>query len=167
MMKWGKLTFGLWCNLGTRPSHYWLADHTIFINSVLLNNLKLIILFTTRLFLIVLNHDLVCLAQPWSGSRPISATVSRQLKLGQPSLICISCCLEYHKAPSLVLCGSPYAPLLWVRLLECILTSNTTFMQTTRSCLFISLTKMQPWLLTNWILVFWMFKNGCHQVCSN
>ena len=34
------------------------------------------------------------------------------IKLGQPSLICMSCCLEYHKALSLVLCCSPYTPLL-------------------------------------------------------
>ena len=45
MMKWGKLTFDLRCNFGTRRSHYWLTDHTIFINSVLLNNLKSAILF--------------------------------------------------------------------------------------------------------------------------
>ena len=46
------------------------------------------------------------------GTRPISATVSKQLKLGQPSLNYMSCCSECHKAQFLVLCCSPYTPLL-------------------------------------------------------
>ena len=67
---------------------------------------------TALVFLIVLSHGLVCVAQSFNDSRPISATNSKQLKLGQPSLNCVSCCSEYHKTRSLVLCCSPYTPLL-------------------------------------------------------
>ena len=53
---------------------------------------------TTLLFLIVSSHGLVY---------PISATDSKQLKLGQPSLNFVSCCFEYHTAQSLGLCCFP------------------------------------------------------------
>ena len=61
------------------------------------------------------DHDtlLKCL-KSWFGvcSSPISVTDFRQLKLGQPSQNCMSCCLEYPKAMSSALCFSVYTPLL-------------------------------------------------------
>ena len=59
-----------------------------------------------------LSHGLVCAAQLLSCSLIISASDSKQLKLGQPSLNCFSCYLEFHRSQSLVLCCSLYTPLL-------------------------------------------------------
>ena len=42
----------------------------------------------------------------------------QEIKIGQPSHNCMSCCLEYHKALSLALCFSLYTPLLSVRLFK-------------------------------------------------
>ena len=56
-------------------------------------------------------HSLVCsTALKWFFS--ISATDSNQLKLGQPSQNCMSCCFQCHKVLSLALCFSLYTPLL-------------------------------------------------------
>ena len=52
------------------------------------------------------NDTLLKCLKSWFGvcSSPISATDFRQLKLGQPSQNCMSCCLEYPKVMSSALC---------------------------------------------------------------
>ena len=122
---------------------------------------------TMILFWTFLSPGLVCVAWPWNGSLPISATDSKQLQLGHPSQNCISCCLECHKVLFLALCSSLYTPLLWVMLCKRIPISISIFMSTILSCFFICPTKMPHQPLINWILVFRMFRNGCRQVCLN